>query len=90
MKKLRAFELFLLLCAALTISAGAQEADYTGATFEAEGFSNSKQLWDGSQTTWSSAKEGGQVTISRSDGIAGLYLLFDRPPPPCWAARLTA
>lgn len=82
MKKLRAFALFLLLCAGLTVSAGAEEAVCTGAVFEAEGFSNSGRLWDGGQTTWSSAKDGGRVTVSRSDGIAGLYLLFDRLPLP--------
>lgn len=82
MKYLRIFALFILLCAALTVSAGAEEAVCTGAAFEAEGFSGSKRLWDGDQTTWSSAKEGGRVTVSRSDGIAGLYLLFDRLPRP--------
>lgn len=82
MKKLRAFGLFLLLCAGLTVSAGAQEAVCTGAAFDAEGFSSSKRLWDGDQTTWSSAQEGGQITVSRSDGIAGLYLLFDCLPQP--------
>lgn len=80
MKYLRIFALFILLCAALTVSAGAEEAVCTGAVFEAEGFSSSKRLWDGDQTTWSSAKDGGRVTVSRSDGIAGLYLLFDRLP----------
>lgn len=82
MKILRRLAVLLLLCAALTISAGAEEAVYTGAAFEAEGFSSSKRLWDGSQTTWSAAKDGGRVTVSREDGIAGLYLLFDRPPQP--------
>lgn len=82
MKKFRAFALFLLLCAALTCSAGAEEAVYTGAVFEAEGFSNPQRLWDGDQTTWSLAKEGGQITVSRSGGVAGLYLLFDRLPQP--------
>lgn len=82
MKKLRAFALFILLCAGLTVSAGAEEAVCTGAVFDAEGFSNSKRLWDGDQTSWSSAKDGGRVTVSRSDGIAGLYLLFDRLPQP--------
>lgn len=82
MKNLRIFGLFLLLCAAFTVSAGAEEAVYTGAEFSAEGFSNSKRLWDGSQTTWGSAKDGGQVTLFRPDGVAGLYLLFDRLPQP--------
>ena len=82
MKTLRAFALFLLLCAGLTVSAGAEEAVCTGTVFHAEGFSNSGRLWDGDQTTWSSAKDGGTVTVSRSDGIAGLYLLFDRLPQP--------
>ena len=82
MKHLRVFVLFILLCAGLTVSAGAEEAVYTGAAFRAEGFSDSKRLWDGGQTTWSSARDGGRVTVSRSDGIAGLYLLFDRLPRP--------
>lgn len=82
MKNLRAFAFFLLLCAALAVPAGAEEAVYTGAAFSAEGFSNSKRLWDGSQTTWSAAGEGGTVTASRPGGIAGLYLLFDRLPQP--------
>ena len=68
MRKLRAFGLFLLLCAALTVSAGAQEADHTGAAFRAEGFSNSKRLWDGDQTTWSFAQESGRITVSRRSG----------------------
>ena len=89
MRKLRAFGLFLLLCAALTVSAGAQEADHTGAAFRAEGFSNSKRLWDGDQTTWSFAQESGRITVSRSGGIAGLYLLFDRLPRP-WTLNGTA
>lgn len=82
MRLLRAFALFILLCAGLTVSAGAEEAVCTGAVFDAEGFSNSGRLWDGDQTTWSSAKDGGRVTVSRSDGITGLYLLFDRLPLP--------
>lgn len=82
MRLLRAFALFILLCAGLTVSAGAEEAVCTGAAFQAEGFSNSGRLWDGDQTSWSSAKDGGRVTVSRSDGIAGLYLLFDRLPQP--------
>lgn len=89
MRFLRAFALFALLCAAFTVSAGAEEAVYTGAAFEAEGFSNAKRLWDGDQTTWSAAKEGGQVTVSREDGVAGLYLLFDRLPRP-WTLNGTA
>lgn len=80
MKHFRVFALLLLLCAALTVSAGAQEATHTGAVLKAEGFSGSARLWDGDQTTWSAAGEGGQITVSRSDGIAGLYLLFDRLP----------
>lgn len=82
MKHLRIFVLLILLCAALTVPAAAEEAVHTGAAFQAEGFSSSKRLWDGNQTTWSSAKDGGTVTVSRSDGIAGLYLLFDRLPQP--------
>lgn len=82
MRLLRAFALFILLCAGLAISAGAEEAVCTGAVFDAEGFSGSKRLWDGGQTTWSSAKDGGTVTVSRSGGVAGLYLLFDRLPQP--------
>lgn len=82
MKHLRIFVPLILLCAALTVPAGAEEAVCTGASFDAEGFSGSQRLWDGDQTTWSFARDGGQVTLSRSDGIAGLYLLFDRIPQP--------
>lgn len=82
MRRPQALILFLFLCALLTISAGAQEADYTGAEFEAEGFSNSGRLWDGRRDTWSAAREGGRVTVSRTDGIAGLYIEFDRLPQP--------
>lgn len=82
MRYLRVLALCLLLCAAFTVSAGAEEAVYTGAAFEAEGFSGAKRLWDGDQTTWSAAAKGGTVTVSREDGVAGLYLLFDRLPQP--------
>ena len=82
MKILRGIALFLLLSAALALPVCAQEADCTGADFSAEGFSNPGRLWDGRRDSWSSAPDGGRVTVSRSDGVAGLYIEFDRLPQP--------
>lgn len=88
MKTPRIFGIFLLLCAALLLPAHAQEAVHTGADFEAEGFSNAGQLWDGTRDTWAVAKDGGKVTVSRPDGIAGIYIEFDRLPQP-WTLNET-
>ncbi len=82
MKMAGRFLLVLLLFIILAFSADAQEAEHTGAALQAEGFSNAKRLWDGDQTTWSAARDGGRITVTRADGIAGLYILFDRPPQP--------
>ena len=88
MKTPRVFGIFLLLCAALLLPAHAQEAVHTGADFDAEGFANAGQLWDGTRDTWAVAKDGGKVTVSRPDGIAGIYIEFDRLPQP-WTLNET-
>lgn len=58
----------------------AAEADYQNAQIEAEGFSNPARISDGSRNTYTSAAEGGTVTVFREDGIAGIYIEFDRLP----------
>ncbi len=66
------------LCKGMTVYA--QEADYENSIIEAEGFGKNQSILDGSRATYSSCKEIGLVTVSRTDGIAGIYVEFDRIP----------
>lgn len=58
----------------------AQEADYKNTTLEATGFSAPEKLSDASTGSYTTASEGATVTLSREDGISGIYVKFDRLP----------
>ncbi len=66
------------LCKGTTVYA--KEADYENFILEAEGFGKTQSISDGNRSTYSSCKEGGLVTLFREDGIAGIYVEFDRIP----------
>lgn len=66
------------LCKGMTVQA--EEADYQNFIIDSEGFSKEQNLSDGNRTTYTSCKENGIVTVSREDGIAGIYVEFDRVP----------
>lgn len=74
MKTPRVFGIFLLLCAALLLPAHAQEAVHTGADFDAEGFANAGQLWDGTRDTWAVAKDGGRSPSPALTELPGFIL----------------
>jgi len=76
----RLLPLLLLVCIALSVPALAQEAE--DAVFSAQGFSSAQKLWDGDRSTYASAGEDAAVQITRTGGIASLYVEFDRLPQP--------
>jgi len=70
----------LLLAVCLIVPAQGAQADWQGTQAEAEGFGKPARLWDAARSTYTSAAQGGTVTLSREDGIAALYIEFDRVP----------
>ncbi len=72
--------LTLLLCFGTAFSVGAAEASYLGTEITVQGMDSTANLTDANYNTYSSAWEEATVTLSRADGIHGLYLVFDRVP----------
>ena len=70
---------FLLLCL-LAVPALAAEAPYADTATETAEISNPQRLFDGSRNTYVRLSDGASVTLSRPDGIAALYIEFDRTP----------
>ncbi len=70
---------FLLLCL-LTVSVCAAQAAYDDTVTETEGISSPQRLFDASRSTYTRISDGASITLSRPDGIAALYIEFDRIP----------
>lgn len=70
----------LLLLCLFTVPSLAAEASHVDTVTETEGISNPQRLFDGSRSTYTSISDGASVTLSRADGIAALYIEFDRTP----------
>ena len=58
----------------------AKEAEYQETVIEAEGFGKPKSITDGNRDTFTKSEENGQIKISRTGGISGIYVEFDRVP----------
>ena len=71
----------MVLLAVLTVPAFAAEP-WEDTTLAADGFTNADALADGARSTYTAAGEDACVTLSRTDGIAALYVEFDRVPAP--------
>lgn len=69
------------LAAILVVPAFAAQP-WEDTTLTAEGFANAGALGDGARSTYTAAGEDACITLSRADGIASLYLEFDRVPAP--------
>lgn len=77
--------LSVLLAASIFLSAAAfnvsaEEAKYEDTERTSSGFSAENRLFDGKRTTYVEAEENATVTLSRADGIAHVYIEFDRTP----------
>ena len=76
---------FLAAGAVCSVAAFAQTenpaAQYSGTTISAEGFVNDFLLGDGNERTFSSA-DSGTVHLHNDDGIAAVYVVFNRLPAP--------
>lgn len=60
----------------------AAQAQYETSETEAEGFRKAQSLFDGNRNTYTDCKEEGKITITNPEGIAGIYVEFDRVPSP--------
>ncbi len=70
----------LMLFSLLSLSAFAEEAKYKDTGENAVGFSSGASLFDAKRTTYTTANKDASVTLSRDDGIAHIYIEFDRTP----------
>ena len=60
----------------------AATAQYDTSDMEAEGFRKEQSMYDGNRNTYTDCKEEGTITITNPEGIAGVYVEFDRVPSP--------
>lgn len=74
-----AFFIFALIVSVLVLSFDAYAEEPAAAVVSADGFSSAYLLNDGDERTYSSADRG-SVTLSCGDGIASLYVVFNRLP----------
>ena len=80
LKKYRFLITLLFVLAVTVTAAGAQEAQYRDTGFETVGINSPRYLSDSNRNTYTSVSEGASITVSRPDGIASLYIEFDRVP----------
>lgn len=72
---------FLCVCGLTKgLTVHAETADYVDFAIEAEGFGRVQNITDGNRSTYSSCTENGSIIVSGEDGIAGIYVEFDRVP----------
>lgn len=72
--------LFIFIWGLNGITVHAQEADFQNTSINAEGFNDLDNICDGSRDTYSKCEKEAVVTLSRNDGIASIYIEFDRLP----------
>lgn len=58
----------------------ADEASFEDTQRDSQGFSSGRNLFDASRTSYAYSYNEGRVTLSREDGIAHIYIEFDRVP----------
>lgn len=63
----------------LGVCAFAEEAEYDGSELSAEGFGAAYNLTDGDERTYTTA-DSGSITVTNDEGIAALYVVFNRLP----------
>lgn len=75
-----ALMLSVLLSTVLGLSVNGAEASFAGASIQGTGFDNPAALSDADYNTYTTAWEDGSISVSLSDSIQGLYVVFDRIP----------
>lgn len=68
------------LLSVLAISSSAAEAEYTDSSFTVSGFDSPESIYDGNRETYSAVSGEGSVTVTRQDGIYGIYVVHDTLP----------
>lgn len=66
------------MCHSLTVHAA--QAQYDTSDMEVQGFRKEQSVYDGNRNTYTECKEEGVITITNAEGIAGIYVEFDRVP----------
>ena len=64
------------------LPAAAADADYTRTIVSSEGVTAPGLLSDANYSTYTEIAPGGSITVTRTDSLQGLYLVFDRLPSP--------
>ena len=77
-KLLSVFSVFVLSVLFL-IPAGAEDLTHPESITYSSGISDSTMLCDGDQETAQTCRENAFLTLEEPQGIAGLYLIFDKP-----------
>ena len=80
LKKYRFLIALLFVLTVTVTAAGAQEAQYRDTGFETVGINSPRALSDSNRNTYTTTAEGASISVSRPDGIASLYIEFDRIP----------
>lgn len=67
----------------------AMTAQYETSDIQVQGFTKTQNVCDGNRATYTSCADEGVITITNADGIAGIYVEFDRVPAP-WTVTNSA
>ena len=79
-KILSIFLILIFLTNLMPLSLSAEEANYSNTAYKAENLPSAERLFDGKRSTYTAVSENSTITLSREDGIAHIYIEFDRVP----------
>lgn len=70
----------IIMANLLVFSASAQQAKHSDTLFSVENIEQADSLYDGDRKTYATVKKDTAITLERQDGIAHIYIEFDRLP----------
>ena len=70
----------IIMANLLVFSASAQQAKYSDTLFSVENIEQADSLYDGDRKTYTTVKKDTAIILERQDGIAHIYIEFDRLP----------
>jgi len=79
-RKINGLFFFIILAFIMILPVSANDAEYVNTTLYSSGFDSPALLNDGSQRTFTTTSTGGSVTLTRTDGISSLYVVFQKIP----------
>lgn len=70
----------IIMANLLVFSASAQQSKHSDTLFSVENIEQADSLYDGDRKTYATVKKDTAITLERQDGIAHIYIEFDRLP----------